>query len=1100
MPPAELDAESRQPSIAAFRESIERHARYSLAQPWESLSPRQVFECVSLAVRDLIVDRRLETERRYRQADAKHLYYLSIEYLLGRMLTNNLSNLGIYDLCRDTLRQMGVSLEAVEEAERDAALGNGGLGRLAACFLDSLATLDMPGYGYGINYEYGLFRQEIDDGYQKEKPDNWLAFGTPWEIERPEEACLVPVYGRIEHGVDRSGRYNPMWLEWRLLIGVPHDVLVVGYGGRTVNLLRLFSARSSRDFDMQIFNTGDYLKAVEQKIASETISKVLYPSDAVPPGQELRLLQEYFLVACAVRDLVARYQRDHQTFDAFPAKVAVHLNDTHPALAIAELMRILVDERDLPWDTAWQMTQSTMGYTNHTLLPEALEKWPVALLERVVPRHLQIIYEINRRFLAHVASVWPGDDGRLQRMSLIEEGDPKQVRMAHLSIVGSHSINGVSALHSRLVQTTLARDFYALWPERFNNKTNGVTPRRWLVQANPLLAGLITRTIGDTWITDLERLRELEPCANDSAFRQEFSAIKRSNKERLARVILQTTSVTVDPDSLFDVQVKRIHEYKRQLLNVMRIVHEYLCLIEDGTQPAVPRTYIFAGKAAPGYWAAKQIIKLICSVGSIINNDPRANGQIKVVFVPDFRVSLAETIIPGADLSEQISTAGSEASGTGNMKLAMNGALTIGTLDGANVEMLEAIGAENMFIFGLTADQIQALREDAELSTARSVRARPAPETDPRRVRLQPVLSEGARTVSLDRRVHARPRRRLFSSRGPAGLHRRATPGRRRIQTAGDVGVEGDSERGADRQVLERSNRRGVRQGHLGNRRRLGCGHAEQRLRRKSAGYVAGMLGIAAVTAICAPFHETLNDTTVALAYLLVVLLVATAWGSWPALLASVVGVLCFNFFFLPPVYTLTIADPQNWVALAAFLVTAVTAGQLSELAKRRAAEAEAVRTETRLASAHNRSLLEASLDALVTIGSDGKINDVNSAIETLTGRSRPELIGTDFSDCFVETETARAAYEEVLREGFVRDRPLEIRHRDGHLTSVLYNASLHRDDAGKVIGVVAAARSISTSAAQPSDRAVGRQRGEGPAPLRQRAPASFRSRSDCSG
>jgi starch phosphorylase len=708
--PTSISAETTQRSVAAFRESIERHARYSLAQPWETLSARQALECVSLAVRDLMVDRRFETEQRYRQADAKQLYYLSIEYLLGRMLTNNLTNLGIYDLCRDALRHMGVSLDAIEDAERDAALGNGGLGRLAACFLDSLATLDMPGYGYGINYEYGLFRQEVDNGDQKEKPDNWLAFGTPWEIERPDEACLVPVYGRIEHGVDRSGRDNPMWLEWRLLIGVPHDVLVVGYGGRTVNLLRLFSARSSRDFDMQIFNTGDYLKAVEQKIASETISKVLYPSDAVLPGQELRLLQEYFLVACAMRDVVARYQRDHQTFDAFPAKVAVHLNDTHPALAVAELLRILVDERDLPWDTAWRITQSTMGYTNHTLLPEALEKWPVTLLERVLPRHLQIIYEVNRRLLAHVASVWPGDQGRLQRLSLIEEGEPKQVRMGHLSIVGSHSVNGVSALHSRLVQTTLAPDFYALWPERFNNKTNGVTPRRWLVQANPLLAGLITRTIGDTWMTDLERLRELEPCASDSAFQQEFASVKRSNKERLARVILRTTSISVDPDSLFDVHVKRIHEYKRQLLNVMRIVHEYLRLIEDNRPPAVPRTYIFAGKAAPGYWAAKQIIKLICRVGSIVNNDPRANGLLKVAFVPDFRVSLAEVIIPAADLSEQISTAGSEASGTGNMKLAMNGALTIGTLDGANIEMRDAIGPENMFIFGLTADRIQAMR------------------------------------------------------------------------------------------------------------------------------------------------------------------------------------------------------------------------------------------------------------------------------------------------------------------------------------------------------------------------------------------------------
>jgi starch phosphorylase len=697
-----------------------------LAQPWDQLTQRQVFECVSLAVRDLIVDRWFDTERRYRQADAKQLYYLSIEYLLGRMLANNISNLRIDDICREALRQMGFSLDVVEEAEPDAALGNGGLGRLAACFLDSLATLDMPGYGYGINYEYGLFRQVIDDGYQKERPDHWLRSGTPWEIERPDEACLVPVYGRIEHGIDRSGRYNPMWLEWRLIVGVPHDVHIVGFGGRTVNPLRLYSARSSHDFDMQIFNTGDYVNAVMQKINSETISKVLYPSDAVPPGQELRLLQEYFLVACAMRDVVARYQRDHQTFDAFPAKVAVHLNDTHPALAIAELMRVLVDERDLPWDTAWEITQSTMGYTNHTLLSEALERWPVELLERVVPRHLQIVYEINRRFLEHVASVWPGDHERVRRMSLIEEGESKQVRMAHLSIVGSHSVNGVSALHSRLVQNMLAPDFHALWPERFNNKTNGVTPRRWLVQANPLLTALISKAIGDKWITDLERLKELEPYANDSAFRQEFSAVKRSNKARLARLIADTTSTIVDPASLFDVQIKRIHEYKRQLLNVMRIVHEYLRLIEDGVQPPVPRTYVFAGKAAPGYWAAKQIIKLICSVGAVINGDPRAHGRIKVVFVPDFRVSLAQAIIPGVDLSEQISTAGSEASGTGNMKLAMNGALTIGTLDGATIEMLESIGAENMFVFGLTAERVQAMRE------AGSYRPRDRYDRDPR--------------------------------------------------------------------------------------------------------------------------------------------------------------------------------------------------------------------------------------------------------------------------------------------------------------------------------------------------------------------------------
>jgi glycogen phosphorylase len=696
-------------SAAELRDSIRRHAQYALAQPWESLSRHQIFECVSLAIRDVSVDRLLDSERRYQQADAKRLYYLSIEYLPGRFLGNNLINLGLQDVCREALRQLGVDLNVLTDDERDAALGNGGLGRLAACFLDSLATLGMPAYGYGINYEYGLFRQEISQGGQVEKPDNWLAAPSPWQIERPEEACLVPVYGRIEHGVDRAGDDNPMWLDWRLLVDVPYDVPVVGYGGRTVNRLRLFSARSSRDFDMQIFNEGDYMKAVEQKIASETISKVLYPSDAMAAGQELRLVQEYFLVASAIRDVIRRYEQRHATFDAFATKVAIHLNDTHPALAVAELMRFLVDERSLPWEAAWRITQASTGYTNHTLLPEALEKWPMSLLEHVLPRHLQIICDINSRFLEQVAAAWPDDRDCLRRMSIIEEGGAKQVRMAHLAIVGSHSVKGVSALHSQLVQTTLAPDFHRLWPERFNNKTNGVTPRRWLMQANPLLANLITRTIGDGWITDLDRLRELEPWANDAAFRDAFVAIKRANKTRMARVIAETTGVIVNPGSLFDVHVKRIHEYKRQLLNVMHIVHQYLRLIRDGVPPAAPRTYIFAGKAAPGYWAAKQIIRTICSVGSVINKDPRADGHIKVAFVPDYRVSLAEQIIPSADVSEQISTAGTEASGTGKMKLAMNGALTIGTLDGANIEMLAEVGADNIFIFGLTREAVQSL-------------------------------------------------------------------------------------------------------------------------------------------------------------------------------------------------------------------------------------------------------------------------------------------------------------------------------------------------------------------------------------------------------
>jgi starch phosphorylase len=697
-------------AIAVFHRSIQRHIRYSLGKSWDGLSYHDLFRALSLAVREYLIDGMLATEARYDQSDAKRLYYLSMEFLMGRSLGNNLYNLGLFDLCQETLTNMGYDLEETRQCESDAALGNGGLGRLAACFLDSLATLDMPGFGYGINYEYGLFKQEINNGYQKEKPDNWLAGGTPWQIERPDEACVIPLYGRIEHAIDRQGNYNPMWLDWHVLIGVPHDMPVAGYGGRTVNYLRLYSARASHEFDMKIFNEGDYLRAVEQKMASETISKVLYPSDSFEAGRELRLIQEYFFVACAIRDIVRRYSKRHDSFETFPSKVAIQLNDTHPALAVAELMRLLVDEKELPWERAWELTQATFGYTNHTLLPEALEKWPVQLFERVLPRHLQIIYEINHRFLAQVAEVWPGDEARAARLSLIEEGEQKQVRMAHLAIAGSHSINGVAALHSQLIKNSLVPDFYQLWPERFNNKTNGVTPRRWLLKANPLLANLITQTIGDGWITDLDQLRCLESLAEDPAFQQEFRRIKRANKERLARVIKETTRVCVDPDSLFDIQAKRIHEYKRQLFNALHIIHEYLSLIEDNREPTAPRTYIFAGKAAPGYWAAKQIIKLINNLGKVINNDHRARGLLKVVFIPDYRVSLAEKIIPAADLSEQISTAGKEASGTGNMKFAMNGALTIGTLDGANIEILEEVGPENIFIFGLTASAIEEMR------------------------------------------------------------------------------------------------------------------------------------------------------------------------------------------------------------------------------------------------------------------------------------------------------------------------------------------------------------------------------------------------------
>jgi starch phosphorylase len=694
-------------SASSVEESIRRHVKYSLAKPWSDLSTNDLLVAVELSVRDLLTERMLQTEEYYRAGDFKSLSYISIEYLIGQSLTNHLHNLRVFELYREACANLGIDLDAVEQAEGDAALGNGGLGRLAACFLDSLATLGMPAYGYGINYEYGLFKQEIDNGYQREKPENWPAQTSPWEIGRPEEACLVPVYGHVEHALDREGAYNPMWMGWKVLIGVPYDVLISGYGGRVVNFLRLYSARSSMDFDMRIFNDGDYFKAVEQKIASETISKVLYPSDAVIAGRELRLVQEYFLAACAVRDTVRRFERNHDSFREFPEKAAIQLNDTHPALAVAELMRILVDEKALEWRDAWEITQATFGFTNHTLVPEALEKWPVPLLQYVIPRHLQIIYEINGRFLERVSAMCPGDPGLLKRVSLIEESKPQQVRMTNLAMVGSHSINGVSEIHSALVKTTLAPDIYKLWPEKFNNKTNGITPRRWLLKANPGLASLVTATIGDGWITDLAQLRKLENHVNDPGFQAEFRKAKASNKVELARIIHDTVRVKVDSGSLFDVQVKRIHAYKRQLLNVLHIVDEYLSLIEDGRRPTVPRTHIFAGKAAPGYWKAKQIIKLIHDVGRMINNDQRAQEWIKVVFLPDYRVSLAEKIFPAVDLGEQISTAGMEASGTSNMKMTLNGAITIGTLDGANIEIRDEVGEENIFIFGHEAASLQ---------------------------------------------------------------------------------------------------------------------------------------------------------------------------------------------------------------------------------------------------------------------------------------------------------------------------------------------------------------------------------------------------------
>jgi starch phosphorylase len=612
---------------------------------------------------------------------------------------------------RAALKDIGLELADLLVPEPDAGLGNGGLGRLAACFLDSLATLAYPGTGYGIRYEFGIFDQEIRNGYQVERPEEWLRFGNAWEIPRPENIVPVSFYGRTEHGVDEHGKLKVRWTEARHVLGMPYDVPIAGYRNGTVNTLRLWRARASQELDLADFNAGDYLAAVEDKDLSESISKVLYPNDVTVMGKELRLQQQYFFVCCSIHDIVMRHLRTHEGFQSFPDKVAIQLNDTHPAVAIAELMRVLVDERGLVWDEAWEICRATFGYTNHTLMPEALERWSVDLFGRVLPRHLEIVFEINRRFIEGVRAARKADEAAIQRMSLIEEGPVKQVRMANLAVVGSHSVNGVAALHTELLKRELFRDFDQLWPERFNSKTNGVTPRRWLLQSNPDLASAIGDAIGMEWVTDAEQLRRLEPLAEDAGFRRLFRSIKRENKARLAEIVRAENGITLDLDAIFDVQVKRIHEYKRQLLNVLRVASEYLRMKEDRTYQPFPRAYLFGGKAAPGYAMAKWVIKLVNAVGEVVNHDVDVRGRITVAFLKNYRVSLAERIFPAAEVSEQISTAGKEASGTGNMKFALNGALTIGTLDGANVEIREEVGAENFFLFGLTVEQVAALRK-----------------------------------------------------------------------------------------------------------------------------------------------------------------------------------------------------------------------------------------------------------------------------------------------------------------------------------------------------------------------------------------------------
>lgn len=697
---------------ASLKESFLYHMEHSLAKDEFSATPYDCYKSLALLARDRIAERWIETQQAYYQEDAKRVYYLSLEFLMGRALGNSLINTGLYNDADRALTELGYKMEELRETEWDAGLGNGGLGRLAACFMDSMATLQLPAYGYGIRYEYGIFFQQIIQGYQVETPDNWLRYGNPWEFERPEDLYPVKLYGTVKQYCDENGRFRSDWIDAEEIMAMAYDSPVPGYLNNTVNTMRLWSAKSTRDFNLNYFNHGDYSMAVSEKDSSEIISKVLYPNDNRFAGKELRLKQEYFFVSATLQDIIRRYRKSHDTFGQFPEKVAIQLNDTHPAIAIPELMRILVDREGLEWEEAWEITVQTFGYTNHTILSEALEKWPVALMERVLPRHIQIIYEINRRFLDDVRKAHPDDQSRLNRMSVIEEGPEKHARMANLAIIGSHSVNGVAALHTEILKAGVFRDFYEMWPEKFNNKTNGITQRRWLRLCNPMLSGLISSRIGDGWITDLDQLKKLVPLADDPAFRKEWRDVKMENKKRLAAYIRDRNKIRVNIDSLFDCHVKRMHEYKRQLLNVLHVITLYNRILSGHTDSMVPRTVIFGGKSAPGYFIAKLAIKLINSVADVVNNDPRIGDLLRVVFIRNYCVSNAEKIMPAADLSEQISTAGMEASGTGNMKFALNGALTIGTMDGANVEIREEVGKDNIFIFGLSADQVAEMQRE----------------------------------------------------------------------------------------------------------------------------------------------------------------------------------------------------------------------------------------------------------------------------------------------------------------------------------------------------------------------------------------------------
>ncbi len=689
-----------------FRRTCLFALRLALGKEPSNASAYDKYQGLALAVRSRLMEDWLRTEKRIRESGAKRVHYLSLEFLMGRALQNAVLNLDIEEPSRGMMREMGMILEQIYEEEHDAGLGNGGLGRLAACFLDSLATLGIPACGHGIRYEYGIFNQSIQDGRQVEQPDYWLFRGNPWETPRPEGIRRIRFYGRTRVSIDAEGRYRVEWIDTDDVLALPHETLVPGYRNGVANPLILWSAKSDQEFNFEYFNHGDYIRAVEQRNSDETISKVLYPNDSTSVGKELRLKQQYFFVSASLQQILDDFLQQHGDLALLPDKVAIHLNDTHPSIAIAELMRLLVDEHGLGWETAWGLATRTFAYTNHTLMPEALEQWEVGLFGWLLPRHLEIIYEINRRFIEEVAERFPGDTDRLRRMSLIAEDGPKRIRMAHLAVVGSHSVNGVAALHTDLLKRHLFRDFAEMWPARFNNKTNGVTQRRWVHQANPALSRLLTEAIGDRWLTDLDDLQRIEKHADDASFRETWLALKYGNKAVLATYIRQILGVEVDPQSLFDVQVKRIHEYKRQLLNILRVVAVYLRIKDSPGRDWVPRTVLLGGKAAPGYFMAKLVIKLCHDVARIVNADASLGGRLKLVFLPNYGVSLAERIFPASDLSEQISTAGMEASGTGNMKFALNGALTIGTLDGANVEIRDAVGPGNIFIFGLTEGQV----------------------------------------------------------------------------------------------------------------------------------------------------------------------------------------------------------------------------------------------------------------------------------------------------------------------------------------------------------------------------------------------------------